>query len=66
MAADTITIEILDDGRVRIETNDFSPAQHRNADELMALLESMGATQRTKKQPKKTWHRHSQEQLHRH
>lgn len=64
--SDTITIEILDDGRVRIETDSFSPAQHRNADELMALLESMGATTKTKKPRKSTWHAHGKEQPHRH
>ncbi len=38
MAQDQMTIEILPDGRVKITTDQVSPANHLNADEMLKFL----------------------------
>lgn len=39
--SDTINIEVLDDGTLRISTDKISAGNHRQADELLAALEQM-------------------------
>ena len=38
MQVDQLHVTILDDGRVRIDTDSISPANHLGADELLAFL----------------------------
>lgn len=40
---DTIEIEILEDGRVKVTTDKISVGNHRNADELLQLIETLMA-----------------------
>jgi hypothetical protein len=38
MTSDTLKITILDDGTIKVETDQISQANHRSADELVKLL----------------------------
>jgi hypothetical protein len=62
--ADSIEIEILEDGRVRILTGGFSAANHRNAEEIVAELERvLGAVE---KKEKRKGHKHGHSHTHTH
>jgi hypothetical protein len=63
--ADTMTITILDDGRVRIETEGVSAANHVNAEDLLDELEKAlgGASSRTKRRDKHS-HQHAHTHTH--
>ena len=42
--ADEIRVEFMDDGRVKVETDQVSPANHTNAENMMRFLaEELGA-----------------------
>jgi len=41
MAQDSIKIEILDDGTIKITTDPISSANHKNADQLMEFFAKM-------------------------
>ena len=38
---DKMTVEILDDGQVKIQTSDISQKNHMSADELLEMVEDM-------------------------
>ena len=59
---DNIEIQILDDGRVKVTTDKISIGNHRSADELLALLETLlaGESIHTKR-PAKHGHQHQHE-----
>ena len=40
---DSIEIEILEDGRVKVTTDKIGVGNHRNADELLKLIETLMA-----------------------
>jgi len=46
MAMDKMTVEILDDGQVKIQTSDISQKNHMSADELLDMVEDMVGGQR--------------------
>lgn len=60
---DKFTIEVLDDGTLKIDTDGISPANHKQADELLKTLVTMlgGNMVQVKK---KTRHQHTH--LHKH
>jgi len=44
---DKLLIKILDDGSIRIETGSFSPASHRQADDLVRdIVRAMGGEEK--------------------
>ena len=62
---DSINIEILDDGRVKILTDTISAANHRNADELLEAIEKLMAGGSTKaKRKQKHGHHHTHDHIH--
>lgn len=44
--ADTMTIEILDDGTISVETSGISGKNHVSADEFLEMLEELGGGER--------------------
>ena len=63
MREDTFTVEILDDGTLKIETDTVSPANHKSADEFLAFVSKMlgGPVEKTKrKQGHSHVHTHGQ------
>ena len=64
---DTIEIEILDDGRVRLTTGAFGAANHRNADQLMTLLQKeLGKVERKERNKAKHAKQHERDVEHQH
>jgi len=52
MKEDKIQIEILEDGQIRIVTDEIGAANHRNADDLLKFLESqLGGEVKKQKRP---------------
>jgi hypothetical protein len=62
MADDVISIEFLDDGRIKTENGKISAANHMGATQLFRMLEELagGKVSRTKRQP---GHVHTHEKL---
>jgi len=58
MHQDELKITILDDGRLRVETDTVSPANHLGADELLAFLSRLLGGE-TLTQPKAHAHTHT-------
>jgi hypothetical protein len=59
-----MSIEILPDGQLRIETGDMQGVNHRSADEFLKELQRlMGGDVSTKKAPHAHGHNHSHERL---
>ena len=54
----SISIELLEDGRVRITTADFSAATHMSAEDLLAWLEGKLGRVVDKQKLPKTKHQH--------
>ena len=48
MSEDTIKIEILPDGTIRIETDAVSPANHVNADKLLSMIAELAGGKKSK------------------
>lgn len=44
--ADTIKIEILDDGTISVQTSEISPKNHVSADEFLSMIEDLGGGER--------------------
>lgn len=62
---DTLKIEILDDGTIKVETDDLSGPNHLNAEQLLGMLarELGGQTTKVRKNPT---HTHAHGHLHQH
>lgn len=62
---DQLKIEILDDGTIKVETDDLSGVNHLNAEQLLGFLarELGGETTRVRKNPT---HIHQHGHLHQH
>ena len=59
---DRITVEVLDDGTIKVVTDDLSGPNHMNADELLGFLgKLMGGEVKEQKKPHAV-HSHSQPQ----
>ena len=54
MQEDSLAIEILDDGTIKISTDQISPANHLNADQFLKLIAELAGGETTK-----TKNRHS-------
>jgi len=53
---DVMEIEIMEDGVLKVKTTDISEANHINADELLAEIEStMGGSRTTEKVEHEFW-----------
>lgn len=61
--ADTITIEITEDGTIKVLTDGVSAANHRNAEDFLALLSKMAGG---KTDIKKRGHGHTHTHEHEH
>lgn len=61
----SFTIEILDDGRVRIDTDDMSGPIHADVEEFLLWLEEESGEPPTVKRKKAT-HKHAHGHSHRH
>lgn len=59
--ANEFIIELTDDGRIKVQTGAFDVATHRNADQLMDLLLSLG-TEEEREKVKKVLHAHQHKQ----
>ena len=46
---DSITVEVLDDGRIKVTTDPISPANHTSAEKLLQAIGEAGATTRRKR-----------------
>lgn len=46
---DSITIEVLDDGRIKVTTDPISPANHTSAEKLLRAIGEAGKTTRRKR-----------------
>ena len=44
---DRMTVEILDDGQIKIQTSDISEKNHMSADELLEMIEDCAGGSRT-------------------
>jgi hypothetical protein len=65
MPEDRFTIEILEDGRVKLTTDQVSPANHMNADEFFKVLaKELGGAVET--QRRKEGHTHQHDRQHQH
>lgn len=53
--ADTIKIEILEDGTFSVETGDISEKNHYSADEFLDMIEELGGGER-QRTPRKRSH----------
>jgi hypothetical protein len=53
--ADTMKIEILDDGKISVQTDEISQKNHYSADEFLAMIEDLAGGER-KTTPKKRSH----------
>jgi len=54
--ADEMEVEIMPDGVIKVSTSSISEANHMNADELLAELESaMGGTRVTEQREHEFW-----------
>ena len=62
---DSISIEVLDDGTIKILTEGVSSANHRNAEDFLAFMSKLagGKTETTKR---KQGHAHGHEHTHEH
>ena len=56
--ADTIEIEILDDGRIKVTTGKVSAVHHASADELLSLIATLAGGD-VSKQRRTTSHNHN-------
>ena len=65
MARNEITIEFLDDGRVKVKTGAFDAATHRNADSLVnGILAGLGGEVERERNKDEHEHTHEQEHVH--
>ena len=62
----TISYEIMDDGMIRIETDDLSGKNHQSADELLESLESLLGGEVTKRSKRVHAHTHNHVGDHQH
>ena len=60
---DTLEIEILPDGSLKILTGDVSAANHRNAEDLLSFMAKLSGGERKKEKRK---HEHVHEHAHEH
>lgn len=57
---DNITIDILEDGTIKVVTEGISAGNHRNADEALKMLaDLLGGPATTEKAPQRHGHRHT-------
>ena len=62
---DSIQVEILSDGSLKITTEGIGTANHRNADDLLRLVDQlMGGVTTSKKNPVARSHRHNSTRTH--
>ena len=61
--ADTLDIEILPDGSLKILTEDVSSANHRNAEDLLSFMAKLSGGER-KKEKRKHEHVHTHAHAH--
>ena len=63
MKEDILEIEILDDGTIKVTTDQISPANHLSADQFLKFISEMagGETTKTKNRHAHT-HQHTHEQ----
>jgi len=47
--SDTITVDVLDDGRIKVTTDPISPANHTSAEKLLQAIGEAGKTTRRKR-----------------
>ena len=61
---DIINIEVLDDGTLKVTTDQISGANHRNADELLKLVDQLmgGETQKARRKETHSHTTHHQHQ----
>lgn len=52
MREDKIEIEILEDGQIKVVTDQISPVNHLNADEFLAYLSKLAGGQETREKRK--------------
>lgn len=64
--ADIITVDILDNGDLRITTDQISAGNHRNADDLLKTLEALAGGKTTIKKRHGHRHQHGHEHTHTH
>lgn len=59
-------IEILPDGRIKIDTDDFDPTVHTDAERIMKELEDKlgGVVEKKKKRKSKGFHKHKHKHGH--
>ena len=63
MREDKIEIEILEDGQIKVVTDQISPANHLNADEFLAYISELAGGQETREK-RKHGHTHVRQQQH--
>lgn len=64
MAANEFDITILPDGRVKVETDDFGPAAHIQADKLLEFIKSKFGGEVVVEAKKKLTHGHIHSHAH--
>lgn len=64
MAANEFDITILPDGRVKVETDDFGPAAHIQADKLLEFLKEKFGGEVIIEAKKKVTHSHAHPHVH--
>ena len=63
MKDDTLIIDILEDGTIRVETDQISPANHLNADQFLKFLAELAGGEVVKT---KNRHAHTHHHAHEH
>lgn len=63
MKEDTLTIEILDDGTIKVVTDQISPANHLSADQFLKFLAELAGGETTRNRNR---HAHAHQHEHEH